>query len=99
MPVSDGWDRVHREIQATRDRLRQGLADPDAFFAERGFELGCYEADGEWWCDLGPSRGASALRRYGSGESLVTCKESAVHRWVTEQESSDLERRPGDRLP
>ncbi len=38
--MSDGWDRVHREIQATRDRLRQGLADPDAFFAERGFELG-----------------------------------------------------------
>jgi hypothetical protein len=61
--------------------LNEGLLDPDGFFAERGFRLATYEADGEWWVDL-----IALTRRYGRGSSERKAKERAVRRWMSEQE-------------
>jgi hypothetical protein len=71
--MSEAWERVHQETEEVRARLSRGHADPDGFFADRGFVLSCYEAEGEWWCDLGKVGREHAAPRYGRGVSQIAC--------------------------
>lgn len=82
------------EVDHAREKLQRGLLDPDSFFADRGFHLSSYEADGEWWTDL-----SSQVRRYGRGPTEVEAKQRAVRRWMAEEEHPDLQRRPDQPLP
>ena len=82
-----------REVEQVQRELRRGRADPDAFFAQRGIVLSCYEADGWWWAAM------KLASRYGRGKSETEAKIRAVERWIVEQEGPDLRRRPGDSLP
>ena len=77
-----------------RSELRRGLDDPDGFFSDRGFQLECTEIDGEWWAELSPS-----VPRYGRGATEPEAKDSAVRRWMVEEDGPDLRRRPGEPLP
>jgi hypothetical protein len=61
-------------------------ADPDAYFAELGFDLPCYEADGFWWADLFRLGNDRPVPRYGRGDSPDDAKASALRRWIVEQE-------------
>ena len=97
--MEGGWERVHGETEDARNRLSAGLADPDEFFADRGFALDCHESDGEWWCDLTKPTHENVAARYGRGSSAADAKAHAVQRWVVEQEPADLRRRPGEPLP
>jgi hypothetical protein len=83
-----------KEAARAREALRRGLADPDAFFWDRGIALTFRETDNGWAVDLG-----TRLRSYGSGETLFDAKLSAVPRWMVEQEGPDLRRLPGESLP
>lgn len=100
----DAWDRARDETNRARQRLDAGVSNPKRFFATRGFGLRCYKDGSEWWCDLGRRRDwrrrpLNWARRYGRGPTKEASRESAVRRWLIEQEPPDLERRPGDRLP
>jgi hypothetical protein len=83
------------EVERAQRELHRGLDDPDAFFAERGIILSCCRADREWWAYLG----RRSQHPYGEGPSERRAKESAVRRWMVEQEHPDLRRHPGEPLP
>ena len=86
-------DRAQR-VEAAAAELRRGLDGPAAFFARRDMTVSCREIDGEWWVSLG-----ARATRYGRGASERDAMESAVRRWMSEQEHPDLSRQPGEPLP
>jgi hypothetical protein len=81
------------ESKQAAARLRDGLLDPDRFFEERGITLRCVQREGAWWAEW------TGTAHYGRGETEQEAKESAVRRWMNEQEAPDLRRLPGEPLP
>jgi hypothetical protein len=60
--------------------------DPDAYFADREFEMRCHQADGSWWADLYRRSSDFTVPLYGRGDSVDEAKVSALRRWIIEQE-------------
>ena len=81
-------------MRRAQRELRRGIADPEAFFSERGITLTCWRDGETWWAAT-----SDRSRQYGRGTSEEEARVAAVRRWTTEQEAPDLQRRPGQPLP
>jgi hypothetical protein len=80
------------EVERAQRELHRGIADPDAFFADRGIVLTCWYDGEEWWA-------ATSDALVNTGAERQTRTRRSRRRRMTEQEHPDLQRRPGQSLP
>ena len=79
------WNLEAYDIDAPSGYLKILGSKPHAFFGARGYELR-FEIDGDVvWVDLVKSDTASAVPKYGRGDSESSAAERAMARWLEEQ--------------